>query len=321
VFNDQSDIVNLLKKVCNSIPHEAILLSGGLDSSILLHLTQPKDAITITLNQYSNDLKFSALAVKGSKSNHHIINPDLNEITSNIRELVFMSKTFDPMFIRNNVIQLIGCKRAIELGRQTIIIGDGADELFAGYNYLHKYVNEPHILDKKINDLFNNMDFFSNRISNFYKIKVFLPFLEPQIIKFSKTLTTNDKISRYEGRLYGKFFLRERFLPLLGKEIVWRKKEALETGSGMTLYVSRLEELIEDEHYIVGVEEAANEGVIICNKEHLLYYNIYRQFFDPPYKDQTKSITSKICTHCNATWEWRGDYCKICGTYPGKDRK
>jgi len=319
VISDKSVIVDLLKSVCNSIPNEAILLSGGLDSSILLHLTQPKNAITITLNQYSNDLKFSTLTVKGSKSNHHVFNPDFNEIIDNIRELISISKTFDPIFIRNNVIQLIGCKRAINLGCQTIIIGDGADELFAGYNYLHKYVNEPQILRGKIKDLFDNMDFFSNRISQFYRLRVFLPFLEQRIIKFSKTLTMNDKISTYEGRLYGKFFLRKCFLPILGEEIVWRRKEALEAGSGMTHYVSKFEEIIKNEQYIDGVDEAANEGVRIKDKEHWLYYKFYRQFFEPPLKDQTKTTTSKICALCNAKWQWRGDYCKTCGAYPARD--
>lgn len=318
MFKDKSDIVNLLQSVCSSIPNEAILLSGGLDSSILFHLTQPKDAITITVSQHSNDLKFSALAVNGTKSNHHVFSPDLNEIINSIRELVFISKTFDPIFIRNNVIQLIGCKRAIDLGCQSIIIGDGADELFAGYNYLHKYVNEPKILSRKIKFLFDNMDFFSNRISNFYRLQVFLPFLDHQIIKFSKTLTINDKISRYEGRLYGKFFLRKCFLPLLGEQIVWRKKEALETGSGMTLYVSRLGDLIKNEQFTYGVREALNEGVSIRDKEHLLYYRIYREFFDPPSKYQTKLRASKKCVFCNATWEWRGDYCRICGGYSTK---
>lgn len=319
MFSDGSDIVGLLKGVCNSIPHEAILLSGGLDSSILLHLTQPKNAITITLNNYSNDLKFSSLAIKGAKSFHHIINPDLSEIINSIRELVSISKTFDPIYIRNNVVQLIGCKHAINLGCQNIIIGDGADELFAGYNYLHKYVNEPQILCRKIKDLFDNMDFFSNKISKFYKLKVYLPFLEQQIIEFSKTLTINDKISSYEGCLYGKFFLRQRFLPILGEEIVWRKKEALEIGSGMNMYVSKIEELVKNEQYVYGVQKAAKEGVKIRNKEHLFYYNFYRQFFAPPGNVQKKQTSTKKCTFCNTAWEWRGNYCKVCGAYPVKN--
>lgn len=310
--------MNLLKSVCNSIPHEAILLSGGLDSSILLHLTQPKEAITITLNQDSNDLKFSAIVTERAISHHHIINPDFEEILSSIRELIFISKTFDPIFIRNNVIQLIGLRRAIDLGCQTIIIGDGSDELFAGYNYLHKYVNNPQVLNRKINDLVENMDFFSSKISKFLKIKVYLPFLDKEIIKFSQTLTLDDKIGKYEGRLYGKFFLRKSFLPMLGEEIVWRRKEALETGSGMTQYISKFEGLIKNAAFINGIGEAAEEGVSIRDKEHWLYYKFYRQFFDPPLKDHANSTNSKKCATCNATCELRDNYCKVCGAYPLK---
>lgn len=315
---DKLTFQGLLRKVCDSIPHESILLSGGLDSSILMLLTQPREAITIILDQKANDFKYATLIAKKSKSRHHVFYPNLKLVIDSIKELIAISQTFDPIFIRNNVIQLMGLKQAIALGCNSIILGDGADELFAGYNYLHKYINNPIIIQKKIMDLVENMHFFSEKFAKIYNLKIYSPFLSQEIISYSKTLSVEDNISTYKGKRYGKFFLRTCFESILGMEVAWRNKEALEIGSGMTFFVSNLGLILNEEAYSSGVKKALEEGVTIRNKEHLIYYKIYRQFFEPPMKDKviSHSFAIKKCPSCKLVWKWCGNYCKMCGFYP-----
>ncbi len=300
--------------------HDGILLSGGLDSSILAYHTRPRHSITITVDRNSPDYFYSSLISEKKYSvEHHKIIVPFKEILANIEELVIDFKTFDPIFLKNSVVQLIGFKAAKKLKINSLVIGDGADEFFAGYNFLHQYINEPEIINQKINSIIQNMDFFSIKLSKKINLKIFLPFLEEEIGDFSHNITLDNKISKYNEIFYGKFFLRRCYEDILGKEIVWRKKNALEHGSGVSnlnYYIDN--KLVTDYEYISEIRKAKlEEGVEIRNKEHLYFYKTYRKFFRPPIEENT-TIERDVrkCPYCNSIFKWNGNFCKICGAFP-----
>ena len=177
-----------------------------------------------------------------------------------LHELVRDFKTFDPIFLRNSLVQLLGFKEAKRLKSNTIILGDGADELFGGYNFLGKYLKTPEILQLKLNKIVQNMEFVSIIFSKKYDLGITTPFLDNAIIKFSQSLSVNEKISVYNSTIYGKFFLRRCFREILGDEITWRRKEALESGSGMNKIIPYLEDYITDEDFVEGSRKAKMKG-------------------------------------------------------------
>jgi asparagine synthase (glutamine-hydrolysing) len=306
-----------MHRACKKSQGELILLSGGLDSSILLHYIHPREAVTISINPYSSDYLYSAIIAKRYPINHHIVMPSMEVILENLEELVRDFKTFDPIFLKNSVVQLLGFKEAKRLNANTISLGDGADELFGGYNFLSKYLNSPEILQSKLNEISQNMEFVSFKFSKKYNIGISTPFLDDAIIKFSQSLALNDKIAVHKGIIYGKFFLRSCFRELLGDEIAWRRKEALESGSGINKILPYLEQRITGQDFVEGSRKAQNEGVLIRTKEHMFYYQLYRKFFDPPNHqicDQPEKC--KRCPSCNTIFIWNGSFCKICGAYP-----
>ncbi len=307
----------LLQSVCTKSQGESILLSGGLDSSILLNYMHPREAITISIDKSSSDYLYSTAVAKKYAINHHIIMPSIKIILESLDELVRDFKTFDPIFLRNSLVQLLGFKEAKRLKLNTIILGDGADELFGGYNFLCKYLKTPEILQLKLNKIVQNMEFVSFTFSKKYDLGITTPFLDDAIIKFSQSLSVNEKISVYKSTIYGKFFLRRCFREILGDEITWRRKEALESGSGINKIIPYLEDYITDEDFVEGSRKAQNEGVLVRTKEHLLYYQKYRKFFEPPIhqiRDQPEK--SKRCPSCNILFIWKGSFCKNCGAYP-----
>ncbi len=299
--------------------HDGILLSGGLDSSILAYHIKPKYSITIAIDKDSPDYFYSSLIAKKKYSfNHYRIIISYKEVLANIEELIEEFKTFDPIFLKNSVVQSIGFKIAKKIKINSLVIGDGADELFAGYNFLHKYIEEPQKLNEKINSIIQNMDFFSIKISNKIGLKIFLPFLQKEIVEFSNKISLKEKISQYNGIFYGKFFLRKCYEDILGKEIVWRRKNALEYGSGVTNLKYYIENhILTDSDYIVEEEKAKLEGVVIRDKEHLHFYKIYRRFFRPPREDKHNELNIiKLCPYCKSIFPWKGNFCKVCGAFP-----
>jgi asparagine synthase (glutamine-hydrolysing) len=297
------------------------LLSGGLDSSILAYHIKPKIAITITVNDECPDFLYSCLIEKkrfiSTLQNVFI---SFADILTNIETLIKDYETFDPIFLKNSVVQLIGLKEARKLNIKSLVIGDGSDELFAGYNFLHKYIADKNKINQKINFIVDNMDFFSMSYSKTIGINIFLPFLEKEIIEFSKEIPLEEKISKYDGITFGKFFLRKCYEDILGKEIVWRKKMALQDGSGVSMVENYIKNniIVDDNEYYKEIEKLKlEEGVEIRNKEHLYFYKIYRKFFSPPiYESSQFDNSMKKCSYCNTLFKWSGDFCKVCGGFP-----
>ena len=130
----------LLDKACKSVPSESILLSGGLDSTILLLYLRPKTAFTIAINRMSSDCIYSSLVAKRFETNHEIIYPEVNIIIECLDELICDYKTFDPIFLRNMVVQLIGFRKLTELNYDCV-----------AKNFIIKSVGTLFFIDKLLN--------------------------------------------------------------------------------------------------------------------------------------------------------------------------
>ncbi|MDQ4074582.1 MAG: asparagine synthase-related protein [Thermoproteota archaeon] len=290
-----------------------------MDSSILAFHLRPINAITLAIDNKSTDHYYSSLIAKKFSINHLIITKTYSEILTYIEQLIQDFKTFDPIFLKNSVVQLIAIETAYKKNIKSLCLGDGADELFAGYNFLQKYINTPSIIEKKISYMTDNMDFFSKKISSKFGIKVLLPFVNNQVIELSKKIKTDQKISQYNGTVYGKFFLRKCYEDELGMKIVWRKKAALEEGSGVTNLGEYINNKLDDNLFSIGVEKSKEEGVAIRDKEHLFFYKLYRKYYQPPKKEfkknNPKKSDCKICTFCHSISSLNSSYCKICGCY------
>ncbi|ORZ29192.1 hypothetical protein BCR44DRAFT_1454290 [Catenaria anguillulae PL171] len=139
-------------------PTDAMLLSGGLDTCILAQAwptadpnTQPSLAVTVLAAPEATDAPYAKAIAQSMGMQHKCITMDSPLDLARDQDLldfvVGVLGSFDPMEIRNSLAiakALLECKAR---GVKTVVTGDGADELFAGYSFvrsmseedLHKY--------------------------------------------------------------------------------------------------------------------------------------------------------------------------------------
>ncbi len=269
---------SLLNQSVNRNHADALLLSGGLDSSILASILNPKCSLTVSLGNNTPDLEFAkSVAARYSENHIEIILTD-EKLLKIIEQVIRILKTFDPMEIRNSSVVFVGMKVAQENGYANVMTGDGGDELFAGYNYLRRYFSNTVNLDAELRRLWDRMHFSSLQIAKTNGIDVKTPFLDEKFSAYAKSIDVSNKIGEYGGYQWGKFILRKCFELELGKEIVWRQKFAQEQGAG-TVKIKNYFSNNFDDDYQIGTNQALNIFTIISCSENTFHLQKMKNAF------------------------------------------
>lgn len=306
------ELFSLLSKSIEMKSIDSLLLSGGLESTILAYLIKPKYAITTSFGSFGDDKKYSDIVGKKYCKTHKHFIAEVGQILNAIENIIKLFKTFDPIEVRNSAVLFLSLKELSNDGYDSAYTGDGGDELFGGYNYLTKFVNDKVRLTKEIHRIWKVMEFSSFRIGNFLSVSIYSPFLNAELKRYVQQLDCSQNVGYYNGGIWGKLILRKCFHNQLGS-LVWRKKQALEEGSGFNRIGTIIEDMVNDDTYKKGIDESILDGVSIRNKEHFYYYQLYRKYFDPPIRIDKDKFPK--CPKCNG-YITSDRYCKICGAYP-----
>ena len=297
---------------CNS---ECISLSGGLDSSILACLLDKKNINAICIiskESPGNDLTFSQIIAKKFSIPINIKMIDIDELLSAVNETIKILKVFNDIEIRNAVVMYLSLLAVKKNGFSSVITGDGADELFAGYNFWLKMNNNEVQNDlKRIRKI---MHFPTQEIGKKLGIKVESPFLSEKVMDFAKSLPLDYKINMQKGKKYGKWILRKTFEKKIPNSIVWRKKSAMQDGAGTSGLIDLFNAMLSNKFFNDQTKRVKeSENVIIKSKESLYYYMIYRKYFDIP----SDLHSSKLkCPNCQYKIELDSKFCRMCGAFP-----
>jgi len=305
-------LVEVINETVARYKHKPLLLSGGLDSSILSTIINPELTVVISFGSTSQDLIYSKIVAQKYSRFHLERIIDFDEFNRLIPNVIRILKTFDPTEVRNSTILFAGIKEVKKNGYLEVVTGDGADELFAGYNYFSKYYSDPKKLQEILYELWNNMHFASKDIAYASGMKVHTPYLEEPLISFARSLNVKEKVQEERGIKWGKYILRKAFEDELGS-LVWRSKMALERGSEVDKASEFIEDAIDDEEFRTERKSSVSEHVSLRTKEQLYYYRIYRTFFPPPFEE---SCSVKRCPYCAASLREPGRYCDTCGAFP-----
>ncbi|MBN2186359.1 MAG: asparagine synthase C-terminal domain-containing protein [Dehalococcoidia bacterium] len=288
-----------LKEATSREKADAILLSGGLDTSVLAFLARPSIAFTVALKDSdSSDIVYSQKVSSLLGIEHKKIEFSQEEALTALPEVIKILKTFD-LALPNDLSIYLALKLAKEHQVSSVMTGDGSDELFAGYSYMAELA--PEDLGRYLTGLSQSWHFSANDLGGALGVEIKQPFLDRDFVRFA--LEINPELKVKEG--VGKYILRKSFEGLMPEELVWRKKEPIEYGSGSTRLHEVINNMVSDAEF---QSAAKNAGIKFINKEHFFYYRIYNEVVGEIPKAKADEKSCPCCGAAMGKW-----HCRVCG--------
>jgi asparagine synthase (glutamine-hydrolysing) len=307
---------HLLERVVLSRPAEGILLSAGLDTSAIAALAHAGGlrpvAVTVCWDASAPDYGFATELAQRLGLEHRVLWADDHALLEAMPAVIAILRSFDPMELRNSAVQYLALRSLRESGVRSAWVGDGADELFAGYSYMTAM--EPDALWAYTRELASFMRFSATPLGDSLGVDVVSPYLERTLVDFAVGLSPVEKVGERDGERHGKWVLRLAMEDLLPARFVWRTKTPAEFGSGSTrLETAVLERLSEPDFEDLRAEALKNDDVRLRDREQAFYYRLYRAQFGPPRAE----LGEPRCPDCQAPLvNPRSRYCGRCGSYP-----
>ena len=310
----EKDVRVLLEEITSQCDADWIAFSGGLDSSILgqIKKEQGLNAITIITKDFlGTDLEYSQIMGKHIGVHLELRYVNINDILDAIIGTIKILKNFNDIEIRNSIVSYLYLNTLKEKNVKKVITGDGADEIFAGYNFLIKKNRAE--LRTELRRMKEIMHFTSEKIASELGISVQMPYINENIIELVETLPIEHLVNQKNGIKFGKWILRKAFENDLPSSVIWRKKTPMQDGSGTAGLTKMFDSVITDDIYQEKIKKIkSKDGVTIRTKESLHYYELYRENFKVPEYDGDKNI----CPDCNAEIVTNSKFCRMCGKFP-----
>jgi len=269
-----------------------VFLSGGLDSSLVAaiaqHLLRERGETLKTFavgSEKASDLAAARAVAEHLDTEHHETVYSSDEATAALPDVVRVIEAFDASLVRSAVPNLM-LARFTAKHVKVVLTGEGADELFAGYEYLRDYSDSEELHDELVRSIegLHNLNLQRcDRVTMAYGLEARVPFLDREVIEFALALPARWKLSA-AGRPE-KELLRKAFEGWLPHEFLWREKAQFGDGSGAAEVLS--EPLSES----VSEEELRRERRAVTpplrTREELAYFRIFRRHLGPVRPERT----------------------------------
>lgn len=285
------------RQLMSDVPY-GVLLSGGLDSSVISAVTKKYASKRVeshdTQQAWYPQLHSFAVGLVGSPdlaaakkvadhigSVHHEINFTIQEGLDAIHDVIYHLETYDVTTVRASTPMYLLARVIKSMGIKMVLSGEGADEIFGGYLYFHKAPDARSFHEETIRKL-NKLHLYdclrANKSLAAWGIEGRVPFLDKEFMNVAMNLNPNDKMAG-EGKME-KWILRKAFEEYLPESIVWRQKEQFSDGVGYS-WIDTLKSVAEEQ---VSDEQLANAKFRFpihppMSKEEYRYRVIFSEHF------------------------------------------
>lgn len=312
------------RQLMSDVPY-GVLLSGGLDSSIISAITakysrnriesgNTQEAWYPRLHSFAIGLEGSPDLIAAKKaadhigSIHHEVHFTIQEGLDAVRDVIYHLETYDVTTIRASTPMYLLARVIKSMGIKMVLSGEGADEIFGGYLYFHKAPNAREFHEENVRKL-SKLHLYdclrANKSLMSWGIEGRVPFLDKEFMDVAMRFNPADKmVGAHEPRIE-KWVLRKAFEDLLPESITWRQKEQFSDGVGYS-WIDSLKEVAEHE---VSDEMMINAKFRFPlntpqNKEEYRYRTIFEEHF--PSETAAATVPSDPSVACSTptALEW-----------------
>ncbi|UJA20376.1 asparagine synthase B [Thermoleophilia bacterium SCSIO 60948] len=269
-----------------------VFLSGGLDSSLVAAIAQNYlERRGMTLQTFAVGLEGSpdVLAARacaealGTEHREHLYTAE--EATASMPEVIAKIEAYDPALVRSAVPNLMLAKFTSQYVK-VVLTGEGADELFAGYEYMVEFPDPEPLhaeLVRNVEGLHNLNLQRCDRVTMAHSLEARVPFLDAEVVAHVMRLPASWKV--YGKDVPEKRLLRAAFEGWLPDELLWRDKSQFGDGSGAA---SVLTDPFTDSVTQADFEaECASVEPPLRTREEVAYYRIFREHLGDVQPSQT----------------------------------
>ncbi|MFW5544460.1 MAG: asparagine synthase B, partial [Prevotella sp.] len=237
------------RQLMSDVPY-GVLLSGGLDSSVISAIAQSYSAHRIedggATQAYWPRLHSFAVGLKGSPdlakarlvadyigTVHHEIHYTIEEGIDALRDVIYFIETYDVTTVRASTPMYLLARVIKSMGIKMVLSGEGADEIFGGYLYFHKAPDARAFHEetvRKLSRLYQYDCLRANKSLAAWGVEGRVPFLDKEFLDIAMSL--NPKAKMCPGDVIEKKIVREAFADMLPEEVAWRQKEQFSDGVG-----------------------------------------------------------------------------------------
>ena len=304
------------KRVYSDVPW-AVLLSGGLDSSVVCSLAIENEKLSKSypsLHTFSIGLKGSMDLKRAQEvanywnTCHHSVEFTVEDGFEALHDVIYAIETYDVTTIRASVPMYLLGKAMKKCGIKMVLSGEGSDELLGGYLYNHKCPNALEMHKEcilKMQRLHYHDCLRANKSLACHGIECRVPFLDKNMVHYCMfKMSPIDKLSEThpDAANMEKWTLREDFMFMLKElpQVVARQKEQFSDGVGNE-WINYLKENANKKYTDEYFEKMKNIYTYQPpqTKEALLYREIFNKFFKGCektvfYTNETAACSSEV---------------------------
>ncbi|WPD19600.1 asparagine synthase B [Thermaerobacter composti] len=264
-----------------------VFLSGGLDSSLIAALVaearaetgEPVHSFAVGM-EGSEDLERARLVAAHLGTVHHEYAFTREELIGLLPEVIRRLESFDAALVRSAVPTYLVSRLARRYVK-VVLSGEGADELFGGYQYLKRPEIRARLQDelREITLALHNTNLQRvDRMTMAHGLEGRVPFLSVTLVDLAWRIPPRWKIHDRTGT--EKWILRQAARRFLPAAVVQREKAKFAMGTGVGPTLERFAEAaVSDREWAEGRQPWPD--LELGSKEELLYFRWFCQAFGP----------------------------------------